>query len=159
VDSIEPKNGNGTQDDPVVVEVKNRPSLPLADVIKLLLIGVVIAVLIPTSVTVFLFVNQSDDTRALAQANSRIIKENRDLIKRVETQRLLGDQRAYEQCVQGEARDTAFAETWGAALIVLRQGNPTDRALLEFITTIEDNIAKIEPPDEEECKPPTEVTP
>lgn len=153
----EPKNGNGTHDDPMVVEVKGRNNLTGAQITKLLLIGIVIAVLIPTSVTVALFVIDSNDEKA---AQERRSNENRELILRVDALRLLGDQRAYEQCVAAEARDRVVT-AWGLQFLKITRRLPgqTDRDILDLVEALEDGIADLEPVDEKPCVPPKEVKP
>lgn len=153
----DPKNGNGTHDDPVVVEVKGRNNLTGAQITKLLLIGIVIAVLIPTSVTVGLFVITTNNDKDAQEQRSN---ENRALIQRVEAQRLLGDQRAYDQCVAAEARDRVVT-AWGLQFLKITRRLPgqTDRDVLDLVEALEDGIADLEPEDEKPCVPPKGVKP
>lgn len=133
--------------------LRNEPSI--AWVLKVVVISMIVAAVIPTAAFLYL------DGRASDQR----IRQNRNLIERVEAERIGVQERIndfiYAQCIQAEVRDAVYA-TWGSDLLtVLRSipGAATDAKVQKLITDLEDGIAQLEPKDEQDCVPPPATSP
>lgn len=128
----------------------------IAWVLKVVVIAMLVASAIPTSVFLYL------DNKASDQQFS----QNRNLISKVEAERVGVQERVndfiYQQCLQAEARDTIYAQ-WGSDLLLLLRALPpqgrTDRNVQKLISDLEDGIEILEPDDEADCVPPPATNP
>lgn len=130
---------------------RTEPSI--AWVLKVVVISMIVAAVIPTAAFFYLDSKSSDQR----------IRQNRNLIERVETDRIAVQERIndfiFEQCVQAEARDVVYAQWGGALLRIARRLDQTDADIRLLIDTLEDGITVLEPEDEKDCTPPAATTP
>ena len=134
--------------------VRDEPSI--AWVLKVVVLSVLVAAVIPTAAFFYLDSRSSDQR----------IRQNRNLIEQVEADRIAVQERInafiYQQCIQAETRDTVYAQ-WGSDLLLLLRSLPdgagSDSRVVKLITDLEDGIAQLEPADEQDCVPPPATTP
>jgi len=143
-ESAEP---NGTHANPQVVEVTN--SIPANVVIRIFVIGVAIATLLPTGFTIALRWHDQDrrikEVEALAQENHELA----DQLGRVQNQ-LKGF--VATQCLEAETRDVAQVQT-NTAILLLLKDVPSTPALRAFKQALVDANTLLEPPNEKDCQP------
>lgn len=135
------------EDKPQVVEVRN--AIPANVVIRIFVIGVAIAALLPSALTIGLRWHDQDkrihEVEELANANhdlsDRLVKVQAQLKGFVST-----------QCKQAETRDVATVQTNQAILLLLKDV-PGSAALARFRQSLEDANLLLEPPGEKDCQP------
>lgn len=143
----ESKEPNGTHANPQVVEVTN--AIPANVVIRIFVIGVAIAALLPTGFTIGLRWHDQDtrirEVEALANENHLLA----DRLEKVQNQ-LKGFVAA--QCLEAETRDVAQVQTNTAILLLLKDA-PNSPGLRIFKQSLQDSNRLLEPPGEKDCQP------
>jgi hypothetical protein len=134
--------------------VRQEPSI--AWVLKVVVISMLVAAAIPTTVFVYL------DSRS----NDQRLRQNRNLIEQVSAERTAVQESVndfiYNQCIQAELRDAVYAQ-WGTDLLILLRSMPegaaSDARVQKLIADLEDGISDLEPVDEADCQPPAASPP
>ena len=148
---------NGDRGDPLHVEVVSRdPAVPLAFVLKVFIIGIAVAVLIPLGATILINNNQTNhrlaENRNLTEQNGKLLDQNKQLTKRLA-------EFTAEVCLAGERRDTAQVKSNNAIIRVLRLFPDDNPKLLALITSLQDQNSILEPKGEPDCSAPPGVSP
>lgn len=145
-------------EDTVKVEVVDRePQLPVAVVIKIMVIGITLATVIPTAIVLFL--NHQDTANRLAE-NKALVQQNEQLTRRFNAERneRLRDTNEFlfDQCQKGELRDAVVVQQNNAVLAILNRIPKSQRStyMHRLIFSLQDTNRILEPPGEESCKPP-----
>lgn len=126
-----------------------EPRLSVAFFLKVLTAGVTVAAVIP--VAVILFLNHEQTDQRIRDNTSLAIRLNQE---RIDRQTAI-NQFIYEQCVEDEVRDTVNVQTDLAIIKVLRLVPHPSRPIRDVIVSLEDAIAALEPPGEQDCVPPS----
>jgi hypothetical protein len=144
---------NKLQDDNPHLDRRDEPSI--AWVLKVIVMAMLVAAAIPTSLFLYLD-NKSSDQR---------IRQNRNLIEQVADERIAAQEAIndfiFDQCIQAEVRDRVYAQ-WGGDLLLILNAIPeskSDSRVQKLIADLEDGIADLEPPGEKDCVPPPASTP
>lgn len=143
----ESKEPNGTHANPQVVEVTN--SIPANVVIRIFVIGVAIATLLPTGFTIVLRWHDQD-TRI--REVETLVNENHLLADRLEKVQNQLKGFVATQCREAETRDVAQVQTNTAILLLLKDVR-TSPGLRAFKQSLLDANRLLEPPGEKDCQP------
>lgn len=134
--------------------------LPASYVLRLFVIGVMVATILPISVTLYIdHQNSGDRLRENKALIERFSTENKALTRKLNNERIqrqaLINKFIYEQCVRAEIRDVVLVQHFQENLRVYRKLLPAKNPLLARLTQdVNDQIAVLEPEGEKDCVPP-----